>query len=145
MCAEIAADEDGTLWTRYSKGTNQNNPPKLMDTWRLITTYCGPKFRPKQSVAIPAPVARELGIGNQYRVVAGRINLECFLGRTLKEHEVCCHGPGGNSDHSKENISVNCQLNNIIDSVIDGSILTTKESIALAINRLEAYYREITN
>ena len=79
------------------------------------------------------------------RVTAGRFNLECFLGRDLEKHEVCCHGPGGNSDHSKANISVNCQLNNIIDSVIDGSIPTTQESIALAINRLEAYYREITN
>jgi len=110
----------------------------------MITAYCGARFRPRQSVATPAPVTRALGL-THHRVLAGRFNLECFLGRKLESHEVCCHGPGGNGDHSKANLSVGCQLNNIIDSVIDGSIESTPESIDLAIRRLEAYYREITN
>jgi hypothetical protein len=136
-CAEIAAAEDGTVWTLWTKGKNQNNPPKLTDNWRLIDTYCGAKFRNKQSIALPAPVARQIVTGKtHYRVLAGRFNLECYLGRTLKEHEVCCHGPLGNNDHSKQNLTVDCQLNNIIDEVVAGRITTTPESLQRAINRL---------
>ena len=139
-CSSIAAAEDGSVWTLWSKGKNQNNPPKLTDQWRKLDTYCGPKFRPKQSIALPAPVAKQIITGKaHYRTLAGRFNLACYLGRELEDHEVCRHGAGGNSDHSKANLSVGCQLNNIIDSVIDGSIPTTKESIEQAINRLQDY------
>jgi hypothetical protein len=145
-CSEIAAAEDGSVWTLWTKGRNQHNPPKLSNTWRLVDTYCGAKFRTKQSIAVPAPVAKQLlGVKQllsgkqQQRTLAGRLNLECYLGRVLEPHEVCCHGPLGNNDHSKKNLSADCQLNNIIDEVVAGRIPTTPESIKRAIARLEAH------
>ena len=147
LCPYVAADVSGSVWTRYTKGAGMRKNT-ITDTWRLLEHYTGPRFRPKSNVSLPMAAMEFLDpTGGKWcnKVGAGIFNLECFLGRTLKDHEVACHGPGGNCDHSKSNLSVNCQLNNIIDSVIDGSILTTPESIALAINRLEAYYREITN
>ena len=136
----IAAAEDGSVWTLWSKGKNGANPPKLTDTWRRIDVYCGPKFRPKQSIVLPVRVAENVIIGKAHqRALAGRFNLACYLGRELEDHEVCRHGAGGNCDHSKANLSVGCQLNNIVDSVIDGSILTTRESIQQAIDRLQNY------
>jgi hypothetical protein len=148
QCSEIAAAEDGSVWTLWTKGRNQHNQPKLSNTWRLVDTYCGAKFRAKQSITVPAPVARQLCSvsGNvSYRINAGRLNLECYLGRVLEPHEVCCHGPLGNIDHSKKNLSADCQLNNIIDEVVAGRIPTTPESIKRAIARLEAHLSTTTN
>ena len=142
-CSSVAASEDGTLWTLWTKGSNQHNPPKLSTTWQLLDTYCGAKFRKKQSIALPAPVARQVTTGKaHFRVIAGRFNLECFLGRPLQQWEVCRHGPGGNSDHSKANLSVGCQLNNIIDEVEAGNIQTTPEQLKEAIHRLNALLKE---
>lgn len=133
----IAAHRDGSVWTRWTKGKGSYRP-ELVDEWRELTTYCGSKFRPKQSIAIPSEVAKLIKT-NQYRVLAGRFNLSCYLGRVLEDWEVCRHGYGGNCDHSKANLSVGCQLNNIVDSVIDGSIPTTRESVQQAIDRLNDY------
>lgn len=136
-CPEIAAAADGSVWTLWTKGTNQHNPPKLSTTWRLLDTYCGAKFRKKQSIALPAPVAKKLITGRvHYRILAGRLNLECFLNRQLESWEVCRHGALGNCDHSLGNLSVGCQLNNIIDEVESGNIQTTPEQLEQAIHRL---------
>ena len=137
----IAAHEDGSVWTRWTKGIGSRKP-ELVDEWRKLTTYCGSKFRPNQSIAIPSEVSKLLKMSHN-RALAGRFNLTCYLGRELLDHEVCRHGPGGNQDHSKANLSVGCQLNNIIDSVIDGSIPTTPESIEEAIERLKTHLSTI--
>ena len=136
-CNKIGAAEDGTVYTLWSKGVGSRKPA-LTDEWREITTYCGAKFRPKQSIGIPSEVAKELNDKAQFRVVAGRFNLECYLGRSLEDWEVCRHGNAGNCDHSLKNLSVGCQLNNIIDEVESGGIKTTPEQIQIAINRLTA-------
>ena len=143
-CPEIAAAPDGSVWTLWTKGTNQHNPPKLSTTWRLLDTYCGAKFRPKQSIVLPSPVIRQLG-KVQHRVIAGRLNLECFLNRQLEPWEVCRHGALGNCDHSLENLSVGCQLNNIIDEVESGNIQTTPEQLEQAIYRLSALLKKQKN
>lgn len=146
-CGTIAAAKDGSVWTLWTKGSNQNNPPRLSNDWRLITTYCGAKFRPKQSIGLPAPVARELYPDgkSQFRVIAGRFNLECYLGRVLKDWEVCRHGRGGNSDHSFDNLSVGCQLTNIIDEVEMGRIKTSPDHLRAAIHRLTTILNETTH
>tara|TARA_S200002703_G_C3696848_1_gene214006 strand:- start:28 stop:618 length:591 start_codon:yes stop_codon:yes gene_type:complete len=142
-CPEIAAAADGSVWTLWTKGSNQHNPPKLSTTWRLLDTYCGAKFRKKQSIALPAPVARQLITGRaHYRILAGRLNLECFLNRQLESWEVCRHGDLGNCDHSLGNLSVGCQLNNIIDEVESGNIQTTPEQLEQAIHRLNALLKK---
>ena len=134
MTDTIAAHTDGSVWTRWTKGLGKRKP-ELSDDWRELTTYCGSKFRPRQSIAVPQRVADIISTGN-CRVLAGRFNLSCYLGRVLEDWEVCRHGSLGNGDHSKANLSVGCQLNNIVDSVIDGSIPTTQESVQQAIDRL---------
>jgi hypothetical protein len=87
---------------------------------------------------LPSEVAKYLPT-NSFRVLAGRFNLECYLGRTLDDWEVTRHGPGGNGDHSKDNLTVGCQLNNIIDEVLAGKIKTSPEQIKHAIARLTNY------
>ena len=135
LCSQIAAAPDGSVYTLWTKGRGSRRP-QLTDKWRLQDTYCGAKFRPKQSIALPSEVAKQLPHSG-YRVLAGRFNLECYLGRTLLEHEVCRHGDKGNSDHSIDNLTAGCQLNNIIDEVESGRIKTTRAELERAITRLE--------
>ena len=138
MSEYIGALEDGTVWTRWSKGKNQYQPPVLLDYWRINDTYCGAKFRPKQSITVPAPIAKELVTRpRNNRVLAGRFNLECYVNRLLEGWEVCRHGRGGNSDHSMANLSAGCQLNNIIDEVESGKIVVPQYSLEIAIKRLQ--------
>ena len=138
----IAAHTDGSVWTRWTKGMGKRKP-ELSNDWRKLTTYCGSKFRPRQSIAIPKRVADIISDNSNCRVLAGRFNLSCYLGRVLEDWEVCRHGSLGNGDHSKANLSVGCQLNNIVDSVIDGSIPTTRESVQQAIDRLTNYLQHV--
>lgn len=134
QCLDIGASEDGKVWTCWTKGSGSRRPFKT-EYWRHQDTYCGAKFRPKQSIALPKEVANQLQTSN-CRVLAGRFNLECYLGRKLQDWEVCRHGDLGNCDHSKSNLSVGCQLNNIIDEIELGRIKTTTDQIQHAIERL---------
>tara|TARA_R100000951_G_C2513836_1_gene141274 strand:- start:11 stop:514 length:504 start_codon:yes stop_codon:yes gene_type:complete len=134
-CSSIAADPNGSVYTLWTKGAGSRRPQLTESNWRLITTYCGAKFRPNQSIALPKPVCEELGVKG-FRVLSGRFNLECYLGRTLQRWEVCRHGDLGNCDHSLANLSPGCQLNNIIDDVESGRIKTTPEQLRIAIDRL---------
>ena len=140
-CPQIGATADGKVYTLWTKGVGSRRPT-LGASWRELTTYCGAKFRPKQSIALPSNVVKYCPNPNHIRVVAGRFNLECFLGRILEDWEVCRHGSGGNCDHSKGNLSVGCQLNNIIDEVEIGAIKTNKEQLSLAIDRLLTLYND---
>ena len=137
-CEDIGASANGDVWTCWTKGSGSRRPIKTK-YWRLQDTYCGAKFRPKQSIALPVEVATQLGNKNKCRVIAGRFNLECYLGRPLETWEVCRHGIRGNCDHSIGNITVGCQLNNIIDEVIAGRIITNRSQLVEAIERLTDY------
>jgi hypothetical protein len=140
-CDKIAAAPDGSVYTLWTKGAGARRPA-LSSEWRKITAYCGAKFRPNQSMAIPKPVAIEMGVKG-FRVLSGRFNLECFLGRCLEPWEVCRHGSGGNQDHSMSNLQPGCQLNNIIDEIELGRLVTTRPQILRAINRLQCLLNSI--
>lgn len=142
-CSDIGATEDGSVYTCWSKGKNQNSPPARQKEWRKITSYCGARFRPNHSISLPVPVHKALGLTTT-RILSGRLNLECYLGRSLHPWEVCRHGKGGNQDHSKANLKAGCQLNNIIDDVEYGKIPTTPEQVEDAINRLQVYLTNST-
>ena len=113
-----------------TKGSNQYNPPKVSSEWRMITTYCGAKFRKNQSIALLLSISCHENSSQEKHitVIIRTIQLRILLGRVLEPWEVCRHGEGGNCDHSKKNLSTGCQEIILLTVLSTDQIPTTEES-----------------
>ena len=145
--SNVGASYSGRLFTRYEYRTG------LVGDWRELTNFSGSgrynrkahsptsqaqknSVKNREQVTIPVKFREKLG-GSTNRVTAGRLFLECYLGRRLENWEVCRHGQSGPNDHSFTNIQVGDAVSNMIDDIETGKTRTSKTQLIANIARLE--------
>ena len=91
-------------------------------------------LKPRYKISLRAAVKKDLGIyTNQH---AARIALECYLNRSLKSWEHCCHINGEPTDNSISNLRASDIINNAIDEIDLKRQSTDLENLLLARERL---------
>ena len=141
----MGASYNGRLFTRYENRTGR------IGEWRELTKYFGAERRlassltsavqksstkTRELVTIPVRFQRVKGF-KANKATAGRLCLECYLGRPLEKWEVCRHGQSGPDDHSYTNLQVGDAVSNMIDDIETGRSETSKTMLIENIARLE--------
>lgn len=148
----MGAAFDGTIWTRYVP-----NKSDVIGEWRVLNRYygcrvkvlnphCGPKSTSTRTsdVVVPGSFSRRVPNSRKQMYNAGRLTLECFIGRVLENHEVCRHGVGGPNDNGYLNVAPGDGLNNIIDDLENGKSETSLTYLIQAQQRIERLIRNHT-
>ena len=145
----MGATFDGRLWTRYVAHKRGG----VVGEWRELTKFAGPgspsrksytntsltqkrSTKNREMVTCPNIFSKILGRKTS-KFTAGRLFLECYLGRSLESWEVCRHGIAGPNDHSYLNVSPGDAVNNMIDDLETGKSETNLTYLIQAKNRIE--------